>query len=80
MMTQMSQQGHSSLFECILGNYGIRGPVRIWKRYIPLLIDLLISNNFSSMTFFFAQRVFYELPVVKVYEGQLFFLLIFLAY
>ena len=60
------------------GNYGIRGPVRIWKRYIPLLIDLLISNNFSSMTFF-AQRVFYDLPVVKVYDSQLIFLLIFLA-
>ena len=31
--------------------------VRIWKRYIPLLIDLLISNNFSSMTFFCATRI-----------------------
>ena len=28
-------------------------------------MDLLISNNFSSMTFF-AQRVFYELSVVKI--------------
>ena len=27
------------------------------KRYIPLLIDLLISNNFSSMTFFCATRI-----------------------
>ena len=25
--------------------------------YIPLLIDLLISNNFSSMTFFCATRI-----------------------
>ena len=36
--------------------------------YLPLLIDLLISNkanNFSSMIFF-AQRIFYELSVVKV--------------
>ena len=32
-------------------------PVRIWKRYIPLLIDLLISNNFSSMTFFCATHI-----------------------
>ena len=43
--------------------------VRIWKRYIPLLIDLLISNNFSSMTFFCATHIlvyFYELSVVKV--------------
>ena len=35
------------------GNYLEKCLVRIWKRYIPLLIDLLISNNFSSMTFFF---------------------------
>ena len=27
------------------------------KRDIPLLIDLLISNNFSSMTFFCATRI-----------------------
>ena len=33
--------------------------------YLSLAIDLLISNNFSSMTFF-AQRVFYELSVIKV--------------
>ena len=59
-----------------IGNYLQQTPIRIWKRYIPLLIDLLISNNFSSMTFF-AQRVFYELPVVKVYDSQLIFLLIF---
>ena len=30
------------------GNYRKKTPVRIWKRYIPLLIDLLISNNFAS--------------------------------
>ena len=47
------------------GNYPENCPVRIWKWYIPLLIDLLISNNFSSMTFF-AQRVFYDLSVIKV--------------
>ena len=35
-----------------LGNYPEKCPVRIWKIDIPLLIDLLISNNFSSMTFF----------------------------
>ena len=40
--------------------------------YLPLLIDLLISNNFSSMTFF-AQRIFYELLVVNVYNSQLIF-------
>ena len=35
------------------GNYLQQTPIRIWKRYIPLLIHLLIFNNFSSMTFFF---------------------------
>ena len=45
---------------------------------MPLLIDLLISNNFSSMTFF-AQRIFYELSVVKVYDSQPIFYW-FLAY
>ena len=40
-----------------LGNYLEKCPVRIWKRYIPLLIDLLISNNFSSMTFFRATHI-----------------------
>ena len=60
------------------GNYGIKTPVRFSKRYIPLLIDLLISNNFSSMTFF-AQRVFYELPVVKVYSQSTDFFNDFLA-
>ena len=39
------------------GNYLEKTPVRIRKRYIPLLIDLLISNNFSSMTFFWATRI-----------------------
>ena len=38
-------------------NYLQQTPIRIWKRYIPLLIDLLISNNFSSMTFFCATRI-----------------------
>ena len=49
------------------------------KTYIPLLIGLLISNkfkNYSSMKFF-AQLVFYELSVVKVYDSQLIFLPIF---
>ena len=32
-------------------------PVRIWKRCVPLLRDLLISNNFSSMTFFCTTRI-----------------------
>ena len=41
----------------IFGNYPEKCPVRIWKRYIPLLIELLISNNFSSMTFFCATRI-----------------------
>ena len=39
------------------GNYLQQTPIRIWKRYIPLLIDLLISNNFSSMTFFCATHI-----------------------
>ena len=50
-------------------NYWKKTPVQIWKRYIPLLIDLLTSNNFSSMTYF-AQLVFNELSVVKVYDTQ----------
>ena len=58
------------------GNFPEKCPVQIWKRYIPLLIDLLISNNFSSMTFF-VQHVFYELSVVKVYDSQPIFLLMF---
>ena len=62
----------------MMGNYLEKCPVRIWKRYIPRLIDLLISNNFSSMTFF-AQRVFYELSVVKVYDSQQIFFTDFLA-
>ena len=47
------------------------GPVgnRIRKRDMPHLINLLISNNFSFMRFF-AQRVYYELSVVKVYDSQ----------
>ena len=40
-----------------LCNYGIRTPVRIWKIDIPHLIDLLISNNFSSMTFFCSTHI-----------------------
>ena len=40
-----------------IGNYLEKCPVRIWKRYIPILIDLLISNNFSSMTFFCATHI-----------------------
>ena len=40
-----------------IGNYPEKCPVRIWKRDISLLIDLLISNNFSSMTFFCATRI-----------------------
>ena len=38
---------------------------------VPLLIDLLISNNFSYMTFF-AQRVFYKLAIgrqsIRLYD------------
>ena len=41
----------------ILDNYPEKCPVRIWKRNIPLLIDLLISNNFSSVTFYCATRI-----------------------
>ena len=51
------------------GNYPEKCPVRIWKRDIPHRIDLLISNNFSFIRFF-AQRVYYELSVVKVYDSQ----------
>ena len=58
------------------GNYGIRTPVRIWKRYIPLLIDLLISKNFSSMTFLCATRIL-RVTGRQIYDSQLIFLLIF---
>ena len=47
---------YSYLFS-MCGNYGIRTPVQIWKIDIPHLIDLLISNNFSSMTFFCATGI-----------------------
>ena len=42
---------------------------KIHRLQVPLLIDLLISNNFS-LTFFLhnALRVFYELSVVKVWS------------
>ena len=46
-----------NLHEQNVGNYLEKFPVRIWKKYIPLLIVLLISNNFSSMTFFCATRI-----------------------
>ena len=39
------------------GNYLEKCPVRIWKSYTSLLIDLLISNNFSSISFFCATRI-----------------------
>ena len=39
-----------------MSNYLEKCPVQIWKRYIPLLIDRLISNNFSSMTFFLREE------------------------
>ena len=43
--------------QTLAGNYLQQTPIRIWKRYIPLLIDLLISNNFSSMTLFCTTRI-----------------------
>ena len=45
------------IVDICFGNYLEKCPVRIWKRYIPLLIDILISNNFSSMTFFCATHI-----------------------
>ena len=48
---------YTSPYRSFNGNYGIRGPVRIMKIDIPYLIDLLISINFSSMTFFCATRI-----------------------
>ena len=45
---------------------------------IPLLKDHLISNNFF-LWHFFAQRIFYELSVVKVYDSQPIFFTDFLA-
>ena len=62
--------GIEGFFVCLLASYNIivwsvgnytekcvKCPLQIWKIYIPLLIDLLISNNFSSMTFFYATRI-----------------------
>ena len=54
------------------GNYTEKCRLRIYKRYIPLLIlfiDLLISNNFSSMTFFCAPHI---LRVIgrRLYDSQ----------
>ena len=60
------------VFLIFLGNYTEKCPVRIWKRYILLLIDLLISNNFSSITFF-ANTYFYELSVSKYTTVNRFF-------
>ena len=57
-----------------------RASMNLEKIYTsPDLIDLLISNNFSPMTFFCATRILrhYELSVVKVYDSQPIFLLIF---
>ena len=53
-------EGSVGTYKVILnnGNYLEKCPVGIWKRYIPLLIDLLISNNFSSMTFFLRNAYF----------------------
>ena len=34
-----------------IGNVREKFPLQIWKRYSYTFIDLLISNNFSSMTF-----------------------------
>ena len=57
---------HVKIVKC---NYTEKCSLRIWKRYIPLLIDLLISNNFSSMTFFCATRI---LRVIgrRLYDSQ----------
>ena len=40
-----------------LGIYIVKCPLWIWKRYIPLFIDLLISKNFSSMVFSCATHI-----------------------
>ena len=53
-----------------MGNYWKKTQVRIWKRNIPLLIDLLISNNFSFMTFFCATRILWVIirqSIVYIY-------------
>ena len=61
-----------------IGNYLEKCLVRIWKRYIPLLIDLLISNNFSSMTFFCATRILRVIGRQSIRQSvNKFFLLIF---
>ena len=46
--------------------YKKKKTIRIWKSYIPLLIAR--SYNFQQLSLYdiFAQRVFYELSVVKV--------------
>ena len=60
ILLTLIQEKSSSTGLLLRGNYGNyleKCPVRIWKRNIPLRIDLLISNNFSSMTFFCATRI-----------------------
>ena len=56
-ISYFGREAKLQVYQRLVGNYTEKCPVRIWKRYIPLLIDLLISNNFSSMTFFCATRI-----------------------
>ena len=60
-----------------IGTSLIRTPVRIWKRYIPLLIDLLISNNFSSMTFICATRILRVIGRQSIRQSTDFLLIFF---
>ena len=52
-----------------MGNYWKKTPVRIWKRYIPLLIDLLISNNFSSSYDIFLRNAYFSI-ILRVIGHQ----------
>ena len=63
----------------IISNYTEKCPVRIWKRYIPLLIDLLISNNFFFYDIFLRNAYFTSYRSSKYTSELIFFLLIFLA-
>ena len=47
-------------------------PTMNLERYIPLLIDLLISNNFSFTTFFCVTRILRVIgrQIIRLYDSN----------
>ena len=78
MFYEINKNSEKFLLQCVRddnsfrGNYTEKCLLPIWKRYIPLLIDLLISNNFSSMTFFCGTRILRVIGC-HLYGSQLIF-------